>query len=339
MKSVILHCLFIILLISQFNVYSQYSDDPIINSILMNMVNDRKYDAVLPLNNGGEIVAWSEGQYIYAQKLNTNGKRLWKPEGIFVEKNNEGEGINHLRIVSDCSGGAIIVWAKDYWESNNWIGSNIFAQRIDSVGNLKWAGNGIKVSTYPVPCIKLFSTSNSVKNVISDGVGGAIITWQDYRYPDGYYSIYGQRINSSGELKWNTDGIPIGIKTFDQPEYYHEIASSGDGGAFICGRKALAASINRFEFYIKKIDSLGNLKWNSNGVPINSAFREKYSIRIISDGSQGALIYWGISDSTSFSIRVQKINSDGVLQWSENGIPACLFLNSLSVGFENNLEY
>jgi len=37
--------------------------------------------------------------------------------------------------------------------------------------------------------------------VVSDGAGGAIVTWQDYR-SGAAYDIYAQRINGSGVVQW-----------------------------------------------------------------------------------------------------------------------------------------
>ena len=42
---------------------------------------------------------------------------------------------------------------------------------------------------------------------MSDGAGGAIITWQDSR--SGGSDIYAQRIVGSGGVQWTADGVPI----------------------------------------------------------------------------------------------------------------------------------
>ena len=73
------------------------------------------------------------------------------------------------------------------------------AQKINATGDTQWAPNGTIVC-------------NQVENQIhpyicSDGVGGAIITWQDGRSG---YDVYMQRINSSGSAEWATNGVWIG---------------------------------------------------------------------------------------------------------------------------------
>ena len=48
----------------------------------------------------------------------------------------------------------------------------------------------------------------------SDGSGGAIIVWKDER--DYNVDIYAQRINISGVIQWQTDGIPVCTATGSQ---------------------------------------------------------------------------------------------------------------------------
>ena len=42
---------------------------------------------------------------------------------------------------------------------------------------------------------------------VSDGAGGAIITWQDSRSGQ-FKDIYAQRINSAGVWQWTAQGVP-----------------------------------------------------------------------------------------------------------------------------------
>src|SRR5437899_3091572 len=57
--------------------------------------------------------------------------------------------------------------------------------------------------------------NQSSPSVTSDGFGGAIIAWQDYRSGT-IYDIYAQRINASGAVLWTTDGVPISTMANDQ---------------------------------------------------------------------------------------------------------------------------
>ena len=65
--------------------------------------------------------------------------------------------------------------------------------------------------------------------ITSDGAGGAIITWYDYR--SGTADIYVQRVNASGVVQWTADGIAICTAAGYQT--YPTITSDGAGGAIV----------------------------------------------------------------------------------------------------------
>lgn len=111
---------------------------------------------------------------------------------------------SYPKIVSDGSGGAIIVW-EDKRSGTN---TDIYAQRIDVSGNVKWTTNGVAIST----------AANDQKRltIVSDGSGGAIIAWEDYRSIYSETDIYAQRIDASGNVKWTANGVAISTAANNQ---------------------------------------------------------------------------------------------------------------------------
>ncbi|HTP80635.1 MAG TPA: hypothetical protein VMM57_09550, partial [Bacteroidota bacterium] len=87
-------------------------------------------------------------------------------------------------IVSDGSGGAIITW-QDLRSGNDF---DIYAQYINAAGTPQWPSNGVAICTA--------TGDQASPTIVSDGSGGAIITWQDERGAN--YDIYAQRINAAG---------------------------------------------------------------------------------------------------------------------------------------------
>ena len=70
------------------------------------------------------------------------------------------------------------------------------------------------------------STANNTQykqKIVSDGAGGAIITWVDYRTGDG--AIYVQKIDHSGIARWITNGIAV--STISSNQYSPAIISDG----------------------------------------------------------------------------------------------------------------
>lgn len=81
---------------------------------------------------------------------------------ICVANNNQ----ESASIVSDGSGGAIIVW-RDLRDET--IG-DIYSQRIDGLGFTQWALNGIPVQTL---------NTQYYPQCVSDGSGGVISIWEE----------------------------------------------------------------------------------------------------------------------------------------------------------------
>ena len=55
--------------------------------------------------------------------------------------------------------------------------------------------------------ISIATGNQSLPQIISDGAGGAIVTWKDSR--SGNNDIYAQRVNASGSVEWTTDGVAL----------------------------------------------------------------------------------------------------------------------------------
>ena len=97
-------------------------------------------------------------------------------------------------IVSDGAGGAIVTW-QDFRGGN----SDIYVQRVNVAGTPQWTVNGVALCT---------ATGNQFGPAIaSDGAGGAIVTWQDFR--GGNYDICAQRVTAAGAPQWTANGVAL----------------------------------------------------------------------------------------------------------------------------------
>lgn len=98
----------------------------------------------------------------------------------------------------------------------------IFIIAVPSI-HAMWTDGGIPV------CIYAGSQSNPA--IISDGTGGAIITWKDSRSGN---DIYAQRIDGSGAVLWASDGIPVRSHAEGQRD---PVIVSDSAGEFVQTRK------------------------------------------------------------------------------------------------------
>ena len=209
-------------------------------------------------------------------------------------------------ITTDGEGGAIIAWVDN--RGNN---SDIYAQRIDKTGNIKWTLDGIAV------CNANFSQIEP--DLVSDGYGGAIIFWKDFRTGIDY-DLYAQRIDSTGNIKWQTNGVQICTATGYQEDF--NVASDGTNGAIIVWEDARVQG--NFNIYAQRISNDGNVVWQQNGISVCSANNDQYRPTIIADLSAGCIITWEDNRGGVYSdIYAQKLNANGEPQWTVDGIPIC----------------
>ena len=229
---------------------------------------------------------------------------VWIPNGteITTESNSQGDP----RICSDGAGGAIITW-NDY-RNGNW---DIYAQRINSTGDVQWISNGTVVSNA--------SSNQRSPQICSDGAGGAIITWNDYR--NGNDDIYIQRINSTGDVQWISNGTVI--CNASNMQLSPDICSGGVGGAIIAWQDYRNSGTTGYDIYIQRINSSGDVQWISNGTVICNASNDQSKPQIYSDGAEGAIITWQDFRNGNSDIYAQRINSTGDVQWTNNGTVIC----------------
>ncbi len=299
-----------IIICHQTTLKAQWSSDPSVNNIISNYSNHQLSPKISSDGSGGAIITWQDYRSgtthdIYAQKISSTGYIQWASSGVLIC---DAAGTqSNPTIISDGSGGAIIAWQDERGSSAN----DIYAQRINSSGTVQWTANGVAIST---------ATYNQlVPSIISDGSGGAIISWYDYRSGSAY-DIYSQRINSSGTVQWTSNGVAI--CTASDSQYLPKMISDGSSGAIITWHDYRSGS--GYDIYAQRINSGGTVQWTSDGVVITNASQTQQDPDITSDGSGGAIITWNdYVSSNLFDIYAQRINSSGAAQWTANGVAIC----------------
>jgi hypothetical protein len=173
---------------------------------------------------GGAIMAWVDGRLgnsitlrdIYAQHMNGAGVAQWVLNGVSVCSAGGEQG--YPNVVSDATGGAIIIWHD--FRNSNW---DVYAQRMNGAGAAQWIANGVAVCT-------ALGTQFFVSSA-SDGAGGALVAWPDDRSGSGSFDTYTQRVDASGAVRWTINGVGVAIQPHDQ--HAQNVISDGAGGAIV----------------------------------------------------------------------------------------------------------
>jgi len=282
-----------------------WSTNPKVNNAISTAARDQINPRITSDGSGGALVTWQDNRIatnpnIYAQRIDSTGNILWKLNGVLT--NGAANDQSNPQIVSDGGGGAIIAWQDNRSGTN----PNIYAQKIDKNGHVLWTANGVPIS--------IAANDQINPRIVSDGSGGAIIAWEDFRSGDG--NIYAQKINADGAIKWTANGKAITGAANDQIN--PRIASDGSGGAIITWEDFRSGNGN---IYAQKINAAGAIKWAANGKAITGAANDQIKPQIVGDGSGGAIITWQDGRiAANPNIYAQRIDAAGTPKWRTNGV-------------------
>lgn len=283
---------------------------------------------------------------LFCRELNSQ----WSRDGLEILNPISTTQAYEPSIAADGAGGAFICWS-DFRNNINW---NVFVQRVDENGFVKFTANGIQIT----------DDSISARNVeiVSDGAGGAFMAWQDSRG-----GIFAQKINSLGQAMWAENGVRVssntanisrisgnaqhklivawvenenhlvlsqcldqnGIKLWNPNSVIItnslnwdgwmslilNISSSNDGSAYI-------SYISDYKVFLQKVTSEGLLGWQANGIQLSDANKQSVAVQIVDDNSNGAIVSWGDfgMGGIYYFHNVQKIDAFGNIKWPVGGV-------------------
>jgi hypothetical protein len=153
--------------------------------------------------------------------------------------------------------------------------------------------------------------------IVSDGAGGAIITWEDWR--SGNPDIYAQRVDASGDTIWTADGVALCTASGNQND--SKIVSDGASGAIVTWKDTRSGNS---DIYAQHVNAAGAAQWTADGVALCTATGNQFSPAIGSDGAGGAVITWyDLRAGSNYDVYAQNVNSTGAVQWTADGIEIC----------------
>ena len=264
---------------------------------------------------GGAIVTWQDSRsgtnHIYAQCISADGTPLWTANGVAICTATNDQFVP--TIVSDGAGGAIVAWHDS--RSGNF---DIYAQKISGVGAVQWTADGVALCT---------ATDNQGSPAIaSDGAGGAIVTWQDFRSGTNN-DIYAQRISAVGTPMWTANGVALCTAAGHQ--YYPVMVSDGAGGAIVAWYDYRDYGSTGSDIYAQKISAIGAVQWTANGTALCTAIGHQLYPAIVSDGAGGSIVTWQDSRSSGdWDIYTQRISTTGSVPWAADGVALCTIAGS-----------
>lgn len=307
MKAILIIFLFVSNIVS-----AQWIGDTTQNNPVCTFTGSQQDMQMVSDNAGGTILTWTDTRNgatkdIYAQRIDANGNKLWAVDGVAICTATDEQFTP--KIISDGINGAIITW-YDNRIVNNW---DIYAQHINANGVIQWTLDGEPICNA--------AGNQNMQQIASDGYGGAIITWSDGRNGNSNTSdIYVQRINLIGTVQFPTNGVAVCTASYSQNN--PQLVPDGNNGVIISWSDS-RGNDGYSDIYAQLISSTGVNYWPVNGVLICNANNNQYDIKIVTDGSGGAIICWADNRNGNQNIYAQKVNTIGQYQWANNGVSVC----------------
>ncbi len=307
--------LFLFLCLASAKIFSQWNLNPAINVSVSSTINNQQDARIVTDTKDGAIITWVDYRNnsisgdIFAQRMNDLGYPLWPSNGVPICTN-----IFHQSAVAIASSGfqnAIITW-----QDARGGDLDIYAQKVDALGNSLWTTNGIAV------CVKTSFQQNP--KIISDQLGGAIIIWEDSS--GGSWDIFAQHINSLGIALWPSGGVVI-CNDVDAQINPKVIPDNANGAIVVWQDKRNGLE---YTIFAQRIDSTGTVLWTTNGVNVCNIAGGKTNPKIEIDGAGGAYIAWQDKRTGVYDIYAQRLNASGTLQWASSGVVVCNSIGSQS---------
>lgn len=228
-------------------------------------ISEYSVPQVISDGSGGAIIAWIRGLHengweVRAQRIDAHGNLLWQQGGILVYAEKKQQVITFpprrtippgLKMIGSGAGEAIITYqarGRDYYY--------IYAQKIDSEGNLQWKEGGVLIYE-----IDLLIPPHFTPSMVGDNSGGAVLVFC-YHEKLRRYLLQAQRVDAEGKVLWPQQGVSP--TTISGGPY--SIFPDGEGGVFVAW---VVWEVGPLLSYIQRITAEGERMWGDEGILLN----------------------------------------------------------------------
>jgi hypothetical protein len=266
------------------------------------VISDGKHGAIVTWNAG--LGGFPPTSRIYAQRLGGDGALLW---GAPVLVSGSLRFSNAPCITTDGSGGAYIAYA--YYPRPEY---DVYAQHIDSSGNVLWESKGKGVATN--------SGSQDSPVLVADGAGNAFLAYADWG-TGAIATVYVSVLKKDGPAS----STRVTSTTGGQLNPQMSMLKTGViGCAWEDGRGG-----GKKHVYAQIFDTTGSKSWEADGVLVSTSTGDQLTPYVVSDGKGGVIVAWedkskGVLNS---DIYAQRLSETGTLLWGNNGSPVCTAAN------------
>lgn len=216
---------------------------------------------------------------------------------------------NLTQSVPDGAGGALVSWIDDRTGAGQ-----LYATRVLTDGNVApgWPSGGLRIA--PTGSVQ------SWLEMISDGAGGAYLTWLDYRHGTNP-EVYATRVTGIGVIASGWSATGRRVTTTPEAEVAPRLAGDFAGGCFVAWTHAL--TVSDWDVYATRLNSTGathpEFAPGIRTVCYANGIQELSSIA--PDGAGNLLLSWYDDRfDPNGDVYVQKMSGTGAVFWVADGV-------------------
>ncbi|MGH7740605.1 MAG: FlgD immunoglobulin-like domain containing protein, partial [Candidatus Eiseniibacteriota bacterium] len=278
--------------------------------------------AMVPDGLGGAYIAWQDarvGIFVYVQHVLASGINdpAWPLDGQRICLSAVSQYVPAL--LPDGSGGAIVTWE----DNRNAVDYDIYAQHVLVTGlnDPAWPVNGAAICTA--------TGFQYAPKLVSDGGGGAIISWPDARGANN--DIYAQHVLASGVVDpaWPVNGRALCQAANSQSNI--TMLSDDAGGAILTWEDSRTPA-NGIDVYSAHVLASGaaDPAWPADGRALCANLGDQNGPQIATDGLGGAIVTWMDNRIGVGDIYAQHVLASGVVDaaWPPTGRALCTAINN-----------
>jgi hypothetical protein len=241
---------------------------------------------------GGIVLVWTTEESQHVLRQDNAGNTLWT-HAI----SSRGNG---LKLAAGENGESFILW-RDFDNPYFTI------QKLSAGGETLWGEEG----TLEGVRIKHLETALPPEpEIISDGTGGAFVSWAEPTHGGMPSYIWLCRIKADGNV--DCDG-PVRDLT-STANVYTQLVADGSGGAFVVWedhREGMA-------LFAQRISAEGEPSWQENGVPVCTDLPEvSPRFHAVFDGKGGVIVAWIAGAGNLYA---QTLDAYGQRLWAKEGL-------------------
>lgn len=276
--------------------------------IVCNATGAQSALSITPDGTGGVIASWTDARdattFIYAQRINAMGVRVWADNGI---RCTGGSATQNGALISLLNATDFAIVWRDQRD----------ALSLDLYTNIYTISTGAaKLATD----LQIVSQANSQtsQQIMADGLGGYFVVWTDGRVANAQSGIYAQYINNAGVKQWVNGGDNQGF-VVSFVSGFNSLAPSltldGAGGIVVAWADLRNGTTNA-DIFSQRVDATGTNLWTANGVSLCAAPNSQTNALVVRSGTNFIYTWSDPRVATSNTdIYATAVNGNGAIVW------------------------